>query len=95
MPGSPPPASVSNKPVKVAKKEIHWIENKRKSQDSQEAQGPFSYWAWQEGNFTLPTPKQKVKEHKGGMCSSGLALHHPASELLLQYATQGCPTNTG
>ena len=24
-----------------------------------------------------------------------LALHHPVAELLLQYATQGCPTNTG
>ena len=29
------------------------------------------------------------------MCPTGLALHYPAAELLLQYATQGCPTNTG
>ena len=29
------------------------------------------------------------------MCPSGLALHHPAAERLLQYATQGCPTDTG
>ena len=29
------------------------------------------------------------------MCPSGLALHHPAAELLLDYATQGCPAKTG
>ena len=29
------------------------------------------------------------------MCPSGLALEHPAAALLLQYATKGCPTNTG
>jgi len=29
------------------------------------------------------------------MCPSGLALHHPATETLLNYATKGYPTNTG
>lgn len=29
------------------------------------------------------------------MCPSNLALHHPAANTLLQYATGGCPTNTG
>ncbi len=29
------------------------------------------------------------------MCPSGLALLHPAAELLLQYATTGCPVQTG
>ena len=29
------------------------------------------------------------------MCPSGLALKHPAADLLLQYATQGCPAKTG
>jgi hypothetical protein len=29
------------------------------------------------------------------MCPSNLALHHPAAEKLLQYATGGCPANTG
>jgi hypothetical protein len=29
------------------------------------------------------------------MCPKGLALHHPAAEKLLQYATRGCPVNSG
>ncbi len=29
------------------------------------------------------------------MCPAGLALHHPAAELLTSYATLGCPTETG
>ena len=28
------------------------------------------------------------------MCPAGLALHHPAAETLLRYATRGCPTRT-
>ena len=52
-------------------------------------------WLWQTVNFTLPIPKQMVKEHKGGVCPSVSALHHPVAELILQYATQGCPTSTG
>lgn len=29
------------------------------------------------------------------MCPLGMALLHPAAETLLQYATQGCPVQTG
>jgi len=29
------------------------------------------------------------------MCPQGLALHHPAAEILLGYVSQGCPTQTG
>ena len=29
------------------------------------------------------------------MCPANLALDHPAADLLLEYATRGCPTNTG
>ena len=29
------------------------------------------------------------------MCPAGLALHHPAADKLLTYATLGCPTKTG
>jgi hypothetical protein len=29
------------------------------------------------------------------MCPTGRALHHPAAELLNQWATFGCPTNAG
>ena len=29
------------------------------------------------------------------MCPNGLALHHPVVPILLNYAANGCPTNTG
>ena len=29
------------------------------------------------------------------MCPAGLALYHPAADLLMEYATVGCPTKTG
>jgi len=29
------------------------------------------------------------------MCPTGLALHHPAAKVLVQYATRGCPVQTG
>ena len=33
--------------------------------------------------------------HRGEMCPSGLALFHPAADLLKEWATYGCPTKTG
>ena len=36
-----------------------------------------------------------LAEHQGEMCPSGLALCHPAADLLREWATYGCPTNTG
>mmetsp|Transcript_30936 Transcript_30936/g.56076 ORF Transcript_30936/g.56076 Transcript_30936/m.56076 type:complete len:237 (+) Transcript_30936:2264-2974(+) len=94
MPGLAPPTLASNEPMMGANKERHRIENKRKWQALQQAQEPCSYWAWHKGDFALPTPKQILKEYRGSMCSLGLTLHHPAAELLLQYATERCPTNT-
>ena len=29
------------------------------------------------------------------MCPAGLALHHPAANLLREWTTYGCPTQTG
>ena len=31
----------------------------------------------------------------GTMHTSGLALHHPAADHIFQYATKGCPAETG
>ena len=39
-----------------------------------------------------PTPKVK---YRGQMCPSGKALVHTAADTLLEYATFGCPANTG
>ena len=36
-----------------------------------------------------------MDDYIGEMCPRGLALHHPAAGKLLQYATGGCPVNSG
>ena len=95
LPGLVPPSLDSGAPVTGADKERHRIENKRRRQQRQAVQPPLSYWTKHEGTFSLPTPKEAPSTHKGSMCPSGLALHHPAAELLLDYASGGCPANTG
>ena len=76
-------------------KKLLRIENKRRRIERQEHQARQSHWAWQKGKFSIPTPKQGPIKFKGGMCPAGLALHHPAADLLTQYASGGCPVQTG
>jgi hypothetical protein len=47
------------------------------------------------GEFELPPPLAPLESHRGEMCPAGLALHHPAAELLKEWASYGCPTRTG
>ena len=82
-------------PVTGATKDRHRLENKRRRGEKQMAQGEVDYWSTHGGNFRIPTPKQAPKQYKGQMCPSGLALHHPASGVLLDYAMGGCPVNPG
>jgi hypothetical protein len=70
-------------------------ENKNRRIEKQETQPETSYWSTHKGQFTIPTPKQAPKKWVGEMCPRNLALHHPAAAKLLQYATGGCPANTG
>jgi hypothetical protein len=37
----------------------------------------------------------QLSMYRNSMCPSGRALHHPAAELLNQWATFGCPMHTG
>jgi hypothetical protein len=70
----------------------------RRRKTKQVAQGmagvAASYRATHEGQFNIPTPKAAPKQYRGQMCPSGLALDHPAAQLLLDYAHGGCPVNT-
>ena len=86
---------LSEKPVTGRSKEWHRLENKRKRIEKQGRQEPVDYWRNHRGLFKVPTPKSGPTKHRNNMCPSGLALHHPADDLLLQYATKGCPTKTG
>jgi hypothetical protein len=52
-------------------------------------------WTIYQGEFKLPPTLTPLKKHRGEMCLSGLALFHPAAELLKELATYGCPTRMG
>ena len=73
-------------------------ENKEKRKQPQAEQETRSYWTQYEGRATEPAEPSGVEEldhYLNEMCPKGLALHHPAAEKLLQYATRGCPVNSG
>jgi hypothetical protein len=70
-------------------------ENKAKQIQLQAEHEEQGYWTTHRGQFSIPEQKEGLKEWVGEMCPSNLALHHPAAEKLLQYATGGCPANTG
>ena len=55
----------------------------------------IAWWTTHRGDFMLPLLETTRPEHLNNMCPTGLALHHPAAELLTTYATLGCPTETG
>lgn len=70
-------------------------ENKARRIQLQQEQLEETYWSVFEGDFEMPEAKEELKKWRNMMCPRGLALHHPAAGKLLQYATGGCPTNTG
>lgn len=70
-------------------------ENKESRIRHQEEQEGSTYWSLYKGKFKLPELEAGPDVWKGSMCPSNLALHHPAAEKLLQYASGGCPCNTG
>jgi hypothetical protein len=73
----------------------HHIENKQKRKAKLAAQTITIQWTIYKREFDLPQLLPSLSEHQGKMCPSGLALHHPAVDLLEELATYGCPTKTG
>ena len=70
-------------------------ENKVARRCMQELQKDPHYWTAYRGDFELPGPQENPTDWKGSMCPKNLALEHPAANKLLQYATGGCPCNSG
>ena len=68
---------------------------KRRRRDLQMEQRVESYWTAHDASFTDQLRRKSPSNYRGGMCPSNLALHHPAADLLKQYATEGCPVDTG
>ena len=94
-----PPVFASGQPVTGS--QVHrrqWKkDNKRRRQQQQLQQPPQNYWTTHDGcyesNISFTHPSRD--SYRGGVCPSNLALKHPAAPLLNQYATDGCPVNTG
>ena len=84
-------------PVTGATINVLRAENKYRRHRSQENQPPAEYWSAHTGKTTVATEvhEDTPPPHRNGMCPSGLAKHHPAFEMLLDYATGGCPVKTG
>ncbi len=91
----PPTLDTTGGHVTGADTPQHRIENKRRRRASLATQMPKTQWTTYKGEFELPPRIPPLKEHRGEMCPSGLALHHPAADLLKEWATYGCPTKTG
>ena len=89
------PTLSSGARVDGTNKHVHRRENKKTRIAKQEQQEETSYWAWHQGQFTMPTQTSRPPSWRNNMCPSNLALHHPAADTLLQYAAGGCPTNKG
>ena len=71
-------------------------ENKQKRVTAQRQQQKTSYWSTYGGKGKPPVGERKrPPNYKGQMCPAGLALEHPAGELLMEYAMEGCPVNVG
>ncbi|EJK76004.1 hypothetical protein THAOC_02256, partial [Thalassiosira oceanica] len=71
-------------------------ENKRRK-ISRQLQQPddVQYWRTHEPNPEVTYIPRLPRAHRGQMDPAGPALEHPAADLLTEYATFGCPANTG
>ncbi len=91
-----PPALNNAEPVTGKTKTVLRKENKRRRLATQlEQPSRPDWWTTHKGNFELPQELPTVPQYLNSMCPRGLALHHPAAPLLNEFATCGCPTETG
>ena len=95
FPGLQEPRLATGVTINGTNKRQHRRENKARRIALQEEQEEVTYWETHEGTFGMPKKKEELEKWRGQMCPRGLALHHPAAGKLLQYATGGCPSNTG
>ena len=78
----PPRLDATGACVTGANTPRHRIENKRWRKALLATQSPSTQWTTYKWEFELPPPLAKLESHRGEMCPAGLALHHPAAELL-------------
>ena len=85
----------TDKEATIATNDMLRKENRQKRHNRQEGQGPHSYWSTNEGKIFFTTELTPPVKHRNNMRPSGLAVHQPAYETLLECATGGCPVKTG
>lgn len=77
------------------KKQWKKVTKRRRQQQQLDQPDNVSHWTQYNGLYTQPVTRDVPTGHRGGMCPSNLALQHPAADMLLEYATKGCPVETG
>jgi hypothetical protein len=72
-------------------------QNKRKKRLQKALQQRGSQWTDHTGTVPCDTAQlpRSRDPYRNSMCPTGRALHHPAANILLEWATLGCPTCTG
>jgi hypothetical protein len=91
-------APVLNNGLRVTGESTHVLrrENKRRRKVKQLGQQcEPDWWTKHNGLFSLPPQVPRPTTYRNNMCPANLATYHPAAHVLLEYATKGCPTNTG
>ena len=71
------------------------LQNRRRRHALQEQQVPTTLWSTHTGHASLPPNQVRPLEYCNEMCPAGIAMSHPAGELLSEWAHMGCPTKTG
>jgi hypothetical protein len=97
MPGLLPPRLSTMAPVTGALIDTLRKENRARWRLQQQHQ-PLNptYFQVYKGEGKLPSELNRdAIPHRNHMCPTGLALRHPVAPMLLQYATKGCPVQTG
>ena len=90
------PLLASGDPVTGSNKKVFRKECKRKTVRVQEEQPRQTYWSRSSrGQELKENFRRERPAHISGRCPAGLALNHPASDTLMDWATDGCPVETG
>lgn len=78
-----------------ATKEKLRVNNKRARKAKQADQVPRWYWQQHTGEMVMKPARAGPTSYRNEMAPANLALYHSAADLLLEYATKGCPTRMG
>ena len=94
---APPRLTGSNREATGDDRRTIRLQNKRRRQRLKAAQKFESLWTEHTGKVRYESTlmPREHGEYRNAMCPTGRALHHPANNMLRDWATFGCPTRTG